>query len=44
VIRRLVATEALITSVVTYAELLTGGALGHHEATEVRGFFADLIS
>jgi len=37
------AEQRLIASVVTYAELLTGAMLGHHEAV-VRGFFAELIS
>ncbi len=28
----------------TYAELLTGARLGHHDEDRVRGFFAQLIS
>ncbi len=31
-------------SVVTYAEVLTGAKLGHHDERLVRGFFSDLIS
>ena len=31
-------------SVVTYAEVLTGARLGHHDENQVRGFFGDLIS
>jgi hypothetical protein len=30
-------------SVITYAELLTGARLGHHDHTGVRGFFEQLI-
>jgi predicted nucleic acid-binding protein len=36
--------EQLIVSVVTYAELMTGARLGHHEEEHVKGFFDDLIS
>jgi predicted nucleic acid-binding protein len=42
-IRTLAGRDRLIASVVTYAELLTGAALGHHGAETVRGFFAELI-
>lgn len=42
-IRELAGRERLITSVITYAELLTGAARGHHDRGTVRGFFADLI-
>lgn len=34
----------LCASVVTYAELLTGAKLGHHDEAIVRGFFDELIS
>lgn len=34
----------LCTSVVSYAEVLTGAKLGHHDEAVVRGFFDDLIS
>jgi predicted nucleic acid-binding protein len=43
-IRNLVGKERLLVSVVTYAEVLTGAKLGHHDERQVRGFFSDLIS
>lgn len=43
-IRELVHEQKLLVSVVTYAEVLTGARLGHHDETQVRGFFAKLIS
>ena len=43
-IRNLVGRERLLVSVVTYAEVLTGARLGHHDEHQVRGFFSDLIS
>jgi predicted nucleic acid-binding protein len=43
-IRKLVGKERLLVSVVTYAEVLTGARLGHHDERQVRGFFSDLIS
>lgn len=43
-IRNLVGKERLLVSVVTYAEVLTGARLGHHDQHQVRGFFSDLIS
>jgi predicted nucleic acid-binding protein len=42
--RELVREERLLASVVTYAEVLTGARLGHHDEGQVKGFFADLIS
>jgi predicted nucleic acid-binding protein len=42
-VRALAGRERLITSVVSYAEVLTGAQLGHHDATKVRGFFHDLV-
>ncbi len=42
-VRELAGRERLIVSVITYAELLTGAGLGHHDRTAVRGFFEDLI-
>lgn len=42
--RELVREERLLASVVTYAEVLTGARLGHHDESHVKGFFADLIS
>lgn len=43
-IRDLVREQRLLVSVVTYAEVLTGARLGHHDEDQVRGFFAQLIS
>lgn len=43
-IRELLAGEQLVVSAVTYAEVLTGARLGHHDEEVVKGFFADLIS
>jgi predicted nucleic acid-binding protein len=43
-IRDLVGKERLLVSVVTYAEVLTGARLGHHNERQVKGFFRDLIS
>jgi predicted nucleic acid-binding protein len=42
-IRQLAGRDTLIVSVITYAELLTGARLGHHERSAVRGFFSQLI-
>jgi predicted nucleic acid-binding protein len=44
VIRDLVREQRLLVSAVTYAEVLTGARLGHHDESQVRGFFAQLIS
>jgi predicted nucleic acid-binding protein len=43
-IRDLIREQRLVVSVVTYAEVLTGARLGHHEEDQVKGFFAGLIS
>ncbi len=43
-IRDLIGKERLLVSVVTYAEVLTGARLGHHDEHQVKGFFSDLIS
>jgi predicted nucleic acid-binding protein len=43
-IRDLVLEQRLLVSVVTYAEVLTGARLGHHDEGQVRGFFTQLIS
>lgn len=43
-IRDLVREQRLLVSVVTYAEVLTGARLGHHDEGQVRGFFSQLIS
>lgn len=44
VIRELLASHRLFISVITYAEVLTGARLGHHDETLVTGFFTDLVS
>lgn len=36
--------EALLASVVTFAEVLTGARRGHHPEDSVRGFFEDLLA
>jgi predicted nucleic acid-binding protein len=43
-IRELVTEQRLVASAVTFAEILTGAHLLHHDEALVRGFFADLIS
>jgi predicted nucleic acid-binding protein len=43
-IRDLVCRERLLVSAVTYAEVLTGARLGHHDEQQVKGFFNHLIS
>ena len=43
-IRELLSSRRLFVSVITYAEVLTGARLGHHDEKQVVGFFADLIS
>lgn len=43
-IRALVHQQRLLVSVITYAEVLTGAKLGHHDEDHVRGFFSQLIS
>lgn len=43
-IRELLREQRLLVSVVTYAEVLTGARLGHHDESRVAGFFAELIS
>jgi predicted nucleic acid-binding protein len=43
-IRDLVRDQRLLVSVVTYAEVLTGARLGHHDEDQVQGFFTGLIS
>ena len=43
-IRDLIGTHRLLVSAVTYAEVLTGARLGHHDEVVVGGFFGDLIS
>lgn len=43
-IRKLLPQERLLVSAVTYAEVLTGARLGHHDEAGVKGFFDELIS
>ena len=43
-IRGLLRAQQLVVSVITYAEVMTGARLGHHDESRVRGFFDDLIS
>jgi predicted nucleic acid-binding protein len=43
-IRDLLGSHRLFVSVITYAEVLTGARLGHHNEEYVAGFFADLVS
>jgi predicted nucleic acid-binding protein len=43
-LRERVGHDRLLASVVTYAELLVGVRLGHHDDTPVRGFFDDLVN
>ncbi len=43
-IRELLRADQLVVSVITYAEVMTGARLGHHEQSNVEGFFKDLIS
>ncbi len=44
VVRKFILEQRLLVSVVTYAEVLTGARLGHHDEGSVRGFFDELIS
>jgi predicted nucleic acid-binding protein len=43
-IRDLLRSEPIVTSAITYAEVMTGARLGHHDEERVKGFFADLVS
>jgi predicted nucleic acid-binding protein len=43
-VRELVRGQRMLASVVTYAEVLTGARLGHHNQDDVAGFFAGLLS
>jgi predicted nucleic acid-binding protein len=43
-VRKFISEQRLLASVVTYAEVLTGARLGHHDEVRVRGFFDELIS
>lgn len=43
-VRSLLHGEPLVVSVITYAEVMTGARLGHHDESRVKGFFEELIS
>lgn len=43
-IKKVLPRQRLFVSVVSYAEVLTGARLGHHEEARVKGFFDELIS
>jgi predicted nucleic acid-binding protein len=43
-IRELTSENRFFASAVTFAEVLTGAHLEHHDEVVVRGFFADLVS
>jgi predicted nucleic acid-binding protein len=43
-VRDFVRSQRLVASVVTYAEVLTGARLGHHNEDDVAGFFRGLLS
>jgi predicted nucleic acid-binding protein len=43
-VRELVSEGRLLVSAVTYAEVMTGARLGHHDEELVRGFFESLVS
>jgi predicted nucleic acid-binding protein len=43
-VRELIHQQRLLASVVTYAEVLTGARLGHHNEDDVAGFFRGLLS
>jgi predicted nucleic acid-binding protein len=44
IVRELLASQRLYVSVITYAEVLTGARLGHHDEEHVMGFFTELVS
>lgn len=43
-IRDVIGEHRILVSAVTYAEVLTGARLGHHDEAGVVGFFTELIS
>lgn len=43
-IRKLIAANRFFASAVTFAEVLTGAHLQHHDEAVVRGFFDDLVA
>lgn len=42
-VRELLRTHQLVASVISYAEVMTGAALGHHSTAAVESFFDGLI-
>ena len=42
-VRDLMRSEHLVVSAITFAEVLTGARLGHHDEGRVKGFFDELI-
>jgi predicted nucleic acid-binding protein len=42
-IRKIIPTEPLVASIISYAELLTGARLGHHDERRITGLFDDLV-
>lgn len=43
-VRALIREQPLVVSAVTYAEVLTGARLGHHDEVRVKGFLGSLVS
>lgn len=43
-VREFARGQRMVASVVTYAEVLTGARLGHHNEDDVAGFFRGLLS
>jgi predicted nucleic acid-binding protein len=43
-VRELIGGDRIVVSVITYAEVMTGVRLGHHDENQVGGFFAELVS
>jgi len=43
-VRDVMDEHRILVSAVTYAEVMTGAGLGHHDEAAVGGFFAELIS
>jgi predicted nucleic acid-binding protein len=41
--RKLLGTQPLVASVISYAEVMTGVSLGHHSEAAVNGFFDVLV-
>lgn len=41
--KEIVGAQALVASVISYAEVMTGVSLGHHRAEHVEGFFQTFV-